>query len=73
MIAVEDIAATPPTMRPARHDSPVANAPAAPSARIVATCAPPKPKTVRRIAISWGRLNSSPTENIRKTTPNSAR
>ena len=30
-------------------------------------------ETVRRIAVSCGRLNSSPTENMRKTTPYSAR
>jgi hypothetical protein len=37
------------------------------------TCDPPSPNTSRFIARSLARLNSSPIENIRKTTPNSAR
>jgi len=32
-----------------------------------------KPNTVMRMVIRRGRLNSSPMENIRNTTPNSAR
>ena len=37
------------------------------------TCALPSPNTTRRIACSFARLNSSPMENMRNTTPNSAR
>ncbi len=72
-MAVDDIAATPPTTRPARQPMPAKSASATPSAIITATCAPPNPNTMRRIAVSCGRLNSSPTENMRNTTPNSAR
>ena len=38
-----------------------------------ATCASPRPNTMPRIASSLGSENSSPIENIRNTTPNSAR
>ena len=72
-IAVDDIASTPPTMSPVFHDSPAASATSAAITSVSATCAPPKPNTVRRIAMSCGRLNSRPTENMRNTTPNSAR
>ncbi len=37
------------------------------------TCDKPRPKTSERIARSFGKLNSRPMTNIRKTTPNSAR
>ena len=40
---------------------------------VIATCASPSPNTARRIAVSFGRLNSRPSENIRNTMPNSAR
>ncbi len=72
-IAVEDIAATPPSTSPALQSAPAAIAAPMPSARITATWAPPNPNTMRRIAVSCGRLNSRPTENMRNTTPNSAR
>ena len=58
---------------PSRQDPPAAIVPPTPSNRIEATCALPSPNTMRRIDISCGRLNSRPTENIRNTTPNSAR
>jgi hypothetical protein len=40
---------------------------------VTTTCSPPSTSTIRRICTSFDRLNSSPSENIRKTTPNSAR
>ena len=73
-IAVELIASAPPSTMPglpavaqerARRSSP--------ATVVIATCASPRPNTARRIARSCGRLNSSPIENIRNTTPNSAR
>ena len=42
------------------------------AAMVKTTCARPRPNTMRRIDLSWARENSSPMENIRKTTPNSA-
>ncbi len=73
MIAVDDIASTPPTMSPVCQVRPIAMATAVAIAIEIVTWAPPNPNTRRRIAISCGRLNSSPTENMRNTTPNSAR
>ena len=71
-IAVEDIAATAPSANPACHDAPSARARPMAISVLTATCEKPSPNTVRRIAISLGRLNSRPIENIRNTTPNSA-
>ena len=68
-MAVEDIAAMPPSARPACHDSPNRNAPAMAISTVQATCAPPTPNIERSLL----RLNSSPMENMRNTTPNSAR
>ena len=77
MIAVEDIASAPPSAKaPARLTSknPPMTKPAASVNRIVrTTCDPPSPSTSLRIACSRVSENSSPIENIRKTTPNSAR
>jgi len=72
-IAVEDIAIAPPSTSPVRHVSPMRSEAATPIAVTSATCAPPNPNTVRRMPISCGKLNSRPTENMRNTTPNSAR
>src|SRR4029079_13477865 len=71
-IAVEDIASMPPTTMPARQSSPARRAAKNAASPQTATCAPPNPSTSRRMEESWGRLNSSPTENMRNTTPNSA-
>ena len=71
-IAVEDIASTPPSISPARHSMPSARAAAHTINRVSNTCAPPRPNTMRRMATSLGRLNSSPILNIRNTTPISA-
>jgi hypothetical protein len=54
-------------------EGPAGIAPPSPSAMHQATCAPPNPNTVARIAISCCRMNSEADENIRNTTPNSAR
>ena len=71
-IAVEDIAAMPPRASPACHEAPAASAAATASAIVAATWARPSPNTARRMARSFGKLNSSPIENIRNTTPNCA-
>jgi hypothetical protein len=71
--AVEDIAAAPPSTRPACHPAPSAMQIATPIAIVSPTCAAPSPNTTRRIITSFGRLNSSPIENIRNTMPISAR
>ncbi len=77
MIAVDDIAsAAPRANAPARPTPKYAprSQPAARVIRIVSpTWAPPRPKTMRRIDRNRGSENSSPIENIRNTTPNSAR
>jgi hypothetical protein len=72
-MAVELIASTPPRTRPVCQLKPIAHETAITIAITLTTWAEPKPNTIRRIARSWGRLNSRPIENIRKTTPNSAR
>ena len=80
-IAVELIASAPPSAKAAGSVSAKTSAknawiaqPAAITAAIVSrTCAPPSPNTIRRIERSRGSENSRPIENIRNTTPNSAR
>ena len=70
--AVDDIASAPPTARPVCQPPASSSASAMLAAMVIATCARPSPNTSRRITRSLGRLNSSPIENIRNTTPNSA-
>ena len=72
-IAVDDMARMPPSASPACHDAPNSVALPMASASVAATCAPPRPNTRRRMVFSLVRLNSRPIENIRKTTPSSAR
>ena len=63
----------PPSASAARSGSSSSQAISAVRRMVSTTCAPPKPNTVMRMVISRGRLNSRPIENIRNTTPNSAR
>ena len=72
-IAVEDMAIAPPKTRLACHEAPDTMPSASPRDMVTSTCVRPRPNTTLRIAISFGRLNSSPIENIRKTMPNSAK
>jgi len=72
-MAVDDIAMMPPSAIAASNGRSSSQATSAVSAMVTTTCAPPKPNTVVRIVIRRGRLNSRPIENIRNTTPNSAR
>jgi len=72
-MAVDDMAATAPSATPACQPTPSMRAAHTASAAVATTCAPPRPNTMRRMVESFARLNSSPIENIRKTTPNSAR
>jgi hypothetical protein len=71
-MAVEDIAAMPPSATPACQEPPNAATSPIVAATVSSTCVMPRPKTTRRIASSRVRLNSSPTENMRNTTPNPA-
>jgi hypothetical protein len=71
-MAVEDIAIAPPSARPACQPAPRACATAMPMPMLATTCAAPRPNTERRMLRSLDRLNSSPIENSRNTTPNSA-
>ena len=80
-IAVELMASAPPSAKAAGSES--ANTseknrwitqPSAITAKMVSsTCAPPRPNTMRRMLRRRGSENSRPIENIRNTTPNSAR
>ncbi len=72
-IAVELIASVLPSASPVCHDNPSNGNATVASATVIATCAKPSPNTARRMAESCGRLNSSPTENMRNTIPNSPR
>ncbi len=76
-IAVDDIASAPPSAIDAcqvRSNTALNSQPTGATASMVSTTwLPPRPNTSRRIARSLARLNSSPIENIKKTTPNSAR
>ncbi|MCY1231640.1 hypothetical protein D9M72_440970 [compost metagenome] len=76
-IAVEDIASAPPSATDACQDSGNSQLKAQLAGTTASidstTCEPPRPNTSRFIERSLVRLNSSPIENIRKTTPNSAR
>ena len=47
MIAVDDIAMTPPAMSPWRHERPIAMEATTPIAITTATCVPPKPEHQR--------------------------
>ena len=71
--AVELIASAPPSATPACQPSPKFMTMAQVRATVSRTCSAPSPNTMRFIAYSLGKENSSPIENIRKTTPNSAR
>ncbi len=76
-IAVDDMASVAPSRNAADSGSgrnrPAAQ-PAAVTRTIVSTTCPrPSPKTRLRMLFSLGSENSSPIENIRNTTPNSAR
>ncbi len=63
-----------PQVRPLAAKSATSAALPASAARIVSTTwLRPRPKTNRFMLISFGRLNSRPITNIRKTIPNSAR
>ena len=70
--AVEESANVPATTsdwaRPSPHHQPIAKK----SSDVSSTCNIPTPSTNRRIASSFGRENSNPSENIRKTIPSSA-
>ena len=72
-IAVEDIARMLPSAKPANSPQPSAHAIAVANAIEPNTCAAPSPNTMCFIANRRGSENSRPIENIRKTTPNSAR
>ena len=76
-MAVDDIANAPPSAKPACHDSGYqcdsSMVIGTVSSMVSATCDAPSPNTCRRIERSLERLNSRPIENIRNTTPNSAR
>ena len=72
-IAVELIASAPPSTRPSRQPKPASGSAMSPASVVIATWASPSPNTARRMDTSWGRLNSSPSENIRNTMPKSAR
>lgn len=76
-MAVDDIASAPPSARLACHDSGYqcdsSSEAGTVSSMVSTTCDAPSPSTSRRIERSLARLNSSPIENIRNTTPNSAR
>ncbi|MNS81314.1 hypothetical protein D3C72_1150250 [compost metagenome] len=76
-MAVEDMASAPPSATEACHDSGKSQLKAQLAGTTASidstTCEPPSPNTRRFIDCSLLRLNSSPIENIRKTTPNSAR
>ncbi len=63
----------PPSASPACQLPPAASAAATPMPMLAATCVVPSPNTARRMVRSFARLNSRPMENIRNTTPNSAR
>jgi len=71
-IAVDDIASAPASTTAACQVVPNASATGASRAIVSTTCEPPKPTTRPRIWTRRGRLNSSPSVNIRNTTPNSA-
>ena len=76
-IAVEHIASAPPSDEPGAASVQRRGRPSTPSTRQQPDgqrppARSPRPNTMRRIARSLGRLNSSPIENIRNTTPNSA-
>ncbi len=72
-MAVDDIDMMPPSANAASNGRSSSQAMSAVSAMVRPTCAPPKPNTVMRMVVSRARLNSRPIENIRNTTPNSAR
>ena len=76
-IAVDDIASAPPRANAPANPIPKwrpTSQPATMVKRIVSvTCAPPSPTTSRRMARNRASENSRPIENIRNTTPNSAR
>ena len=73
----DDIASAAPSAKMPARPTPRRGPSSQPMASVVpivsATCAPPSPNTMRRMDRRRGSENSSPIENIRKTTPNSAR
>jgi len=71
--AVDDMANAPPMDTPACQVNPVAKDRPVTTASVTSTCSKPNPNTMRFMATSLGSENSRPIENIRKTTPNSAR
>ena len=71
--AVDDIATAPPSAKPGCQESPANIASPVTTAIVTSTCAIPKPNTVLRIVNRRATENSNPIENIRKTTPNSAK
>ena len=71
--AVDDIAKTPPRAMPSCQPTPKSMTSPVIASIVTVTCSSPSPKTMRFIAYSLGSENSRPIENIRKTTPNSAR
>ncbi|MDF2781394.1 MAG: hypothetical protein K0S96_1198 [Geminicoccaceae bacterium] len=73
VIAVDDMATTPPMTIPACKPRPRKIAAVAPISVVSPTCRPPAPKTVARAAINFGSSNSSPIMNIRSTTSSSER
>ena len=72
-IAVDDIASVPPSAKAVIQPRPPSRPSRVTSAIVASTWASPSPNTMRFIAIRRPSENSRPIENIRNTTPNSAR
>ena len=69
MMAVEDIAAAPPTASPSPQPPPASTVSSVTAAAVKATCIPPNRKTCRRMARNSAMLNFSPMVNISRVTP----
>ena len=73
-MAVDDMATASPTASPARQPCwKKCAVRMVVVAAVVSICAEPRPNTSERMAFSLFSSNSRPMENIRNTTPNSAR
>ena len=72
-IAVEDIVKADPTTKAIVKSNPNNREINSDAANVIKTCAPPNPKRMPRIEFNFGKLNSRPMENIRKTMPNSTK
>ena len=72
-MAVEDMEKAAPSARPPCQGMSPKWAMAIVASMVTTTWTPPRPNTCQRMAMSRVRENSRPMENIRKTTPNSAR